>query len=129
MIGILSAVVYASFGDSRKIARDQIRKADLKNLQVAIELYKTQNGVYPDPCPSPTTNWGGNVNSGTYKCSNTGDDFILKLVPDYISALPSDPNQKSLGSNVGYVYAANTARTEYKLLAFRSADSFVSLLR
>lgn len=65
IIGILSAVVYANFGDARKVSRDEIRKTDLKNLQLAVELYRAQTGAYPAA--------------------------LTNLVPDYIQSLPKDP--------------------------------------
>lgn len=121
IIGILSAIVYASFGTSRKIARDDIRKTDLKNLQVAIELYKAQNGRYPNRCPSGATYWSGNPKSGSFTCNTAGADFIVGLVPDFISVLPTDPS--SSGSNVGYAYRVDSTGTSYKLMAFGSVET------
>jgi len=121
IIGILSAIVYASFGTSRKIARDDIRKTDLKNLQVAIELYKAQNGHYPDGCKGNNA-WSGGTN-GSFACAG-GADYIVGLVPDYIAVLPKDPNPATTG-NYGYVYRSygglGTAR-EYKLAAYNSVE-------
>jgi prepilin-type N-terminal cleavage/methylation domain-containing protein len=127
IIGILSAIVYASLGESRKIARDEIRKTDLKNLQIAIELYKAQNGHYPDGCQG-NNSWSGGTN-GTYQCPATPVvpgcvDYICGLVPDYIAALPTDPNRSTTGNN-GYLYKSygglGTAN-EYKLMAFQSVE-------
>jgi prepilin-type N-terminal cleavage/methylation domain-containing protein len=120
IIGILSAVVYANFGTSRQIARDNVRKTDLKNLQLAIELYKAQNGVYPLGCNgtgSPVS-WSGNVN-GSYACSDGSTEYIVGLVPDFIAALPVDPKASTyaVGSNFGYVYGASSNQKEYKLMA------------
>ncbi len=42
VIGILSSIVYANFGSARASARDDIRKSALKEVQLAIELYKAQ---------------------------------------------------------------------------------------
>ena len=121
IIGILSAIVYASFGTSRKIARDDIRKTDLKNLQVAIELYKAQNGRYPAKCPSGDPNWGGSVKGGSFKCTAQGDTFIEGLVPDFIAQLPTDPS--ATANNVGYLYRVDAAGTQYKLLAYNSVEN------
>jgi len=126
IIGILSAVVYASFGDARKIARDNIRKSDLKALQLALELYKAQNGRYPEACRG-ANKWSGNVN-GSYKCTSTssgsGNQYIKGLVPDFIAVLPVDPLASSYNnsSNVGYLYLTDRYGTAYKLLANNSVE-------
>jgi prepilin-type N-terminal cleavage/methylation domain-containing protein len=114
IIGILSAVVYANFGDARKIARDDIRKTDLKNLQLAVELYKAQNGRYPTACKG--TGWSGG-NGPIYGC---GADYIIGLKPDFISELPFDPSNPT--TDAGYLYRVNTAGTEYKILAYNSVE-------
>ena len=126
IIGILSAVIYASFGDARKIARDNIRKSDLKALQLALELYKAQNGRYPEACRG-ANKWSGNVN-GSYKCTSTssgsGNQYIKGLVPDFIAVLPVDPLASSYNnsSNVGYLYLTDRYGTAYKLLANNSVE-------
>ena len=43
IIAILAAVLLSSFDEARKSARDDARKAELKELQLALELYKAQN--------------------------------------------------------------------------------------
>ncbi|MAG12320.1 hypothetical protein CL630_00725 [bacterium] len=48
IIGILSAVVLASLNSARQKSRDAKRVADLKQLQLALELYYDDNSsVYP----------------------------------------------------------------------------------
>lgn len=47
IIGILASVVLASLNSARSKARDARRKSDLKQIQVAVELYRNQTGVYP----------------------------------------------------------------------------------
>jgi type II secretory pathway pseudopilin PulG len=138
VIGILSAIVYANFGDARKIARDKIRQTDLKDLQVAIELFKAQNGRYPYRCltqndaanarATTSLSWSGNVN-GDAQCNDGSTMYIQGLVPDYIAALPVDPlaNTYSPTSNAGYLYESNSAGTAYKLLAYTTVEKlFIS---
>jgi prepilin-type N-terminal cleavage/methylation domain-containing protein len=55
IIGLLSAIVYANFGDVRKQARDKVRMTDLKEIQLALELYKSQNSQYPTGLSSLVT--------------------------------------------------------------------------
>ncbi|HEY4497940.1 MAG TPA: type II secretion system protein [Candidatus Paceibacterota bacterium] len=66
IIGILASVVLASLNSARIKSRDARRVADIKQLQVALELYfDANNGEYPDA---------------------TSD-----LAPTYIPSLPADP--------------------------------------
>ncbi|MEZ4195182.1 MAG: prepilin-type N-terminal cleavage/methylation domain-containing protein [Candidatus Paceibacterota bacterium] len=118
IIGLLSAVVYSSFGEARAQARDKVRIAALKEMQLAIELYKAQNGRYPAGCNNPG-NWSGNSGVGNYKCPNPlTDPFIVGLVPDYIPELPKDPLHTSLSGDRGYLYLTDPSGSAYKLLAF-----------
>jgi len=47
IIGILSSVVLASLGTAREKARDATRISDMKNIQLALELYFDSNQTYP----------------------------------------------------------------------------------
>lgn len=48
IIGILASVVLASLNSARTKARDARRVADVKQLQLALELYFDSNTAYPD---------------------------------------------------------------------------------
>ncbi|KKT20611.1 MAG: hypothetical protein UW04_C0028G0004 [Parcubacteria group bacterium GW2011_GWB1_43_8] len=47
IIGILSSVVLASLNSARKKSRDARRVADVKQIQLALELYFDSNRQYP----------------------------------------------------------------------------------
>ncbi len=47
IIGVLASVVLASFNSARKKSRDARRIADIKQLQLALELYFDSNNAYP----------------------------------------------------------------------------------
>lgn len=47
IIGILSSVVLASLNSARQKSRDAKRISDIKQMQVALELYFDSNGYYP----------------------------------------------------------------------------------
>lgn len=65
IIGILSSVVLASLNDARQKSRDAKRIADVKQLQLALELYFDSHASYP---------------------SSTS-----QLAPNFISIVPTDP--------------------------------------
>lgn len=48
IMGLLSSTVLTSVNNVRSTSRDKVRVQDLKQLQTALELYRTINGVYPE---------------------------------------------------------------------------------
>jgi prepilin-type N-terminal cleavage/methylation domain-containing protein len=125
IIGVLTAILVLNFDESRKNSRDKVRKSDLKALQLALETYKAQNGAYPPQLsgnctvtdgttwtgPGPQPNWGTN-------CA----DYIGGLVPDYIGALPTDPNQEG-DVGKGYIYKTNADHSAYKVIVHESVET------
>jgi type II secretion system protein G len=77
IIGVLASIVLASLDSSRKKGRDARRLADIKQIQLALELYYDQNNAFPPD--NGTTN-------GVY----TFDPTLLTSA-GYISAVPTDP--------------------------------------
>lgn len=126
IISILAGVLYVNFRDVRETSRDKVRKNTLIQMQLAIELYKSQYGEYPEPgCGvndygSTQPVWAG---SETYSSSATWlrscpDDYIMGLAPDFISELPSEIGNATY--NKGYVYASNGSA--YKLLSHHNVE-------
>ena len=76
IIALLASIILASLNTARSKSRDARRVADLKEIQLALELYYNDNGKYPTS---------------------------LSLLPtgNYISVVPTDP-----GSALGYAYDA-----------------------
>lgn len=85
IIGILSSIVLASLNGARQKGRDARRIADIKQIQLALELYYSANGYYPS------------VITGTTLTS-----------PGYITTLPTDPSSTQ-GNTINYTYAPLTA--------------------
>ena len=95
IIGILASIVLASLNSARRKSRDARRVADIKQLQLALELYFDAKGnVYP------TTAEGTAVLDDSGSCG-TGNTCI--------PAIPADP----LGG--AYPYFGCTSNTAYHL--------------
>lgn len=77
IVAIISTVGMVVYGQAQKSARDSRRKQDLKSIQLALELYKQVNNVYP-----VTTS-------------------LSSITPNYIASIPTDPKGAS------YVYVSN----------------------
>ncbi len=90
IISLLSSIILTSTMSARRKARDSVRKADLKQLVTALELYFTENNSYPAT--------GADVASMVMYSSDANSiavpnptDYIPGLAPKYISKLPQDP--------------------------------------
>ncbi|PIR86267.1 hypothetical protein COU13_01910 [Candidatus Kaiserbacteria bacterium CG10_big_fil_rev_8_21_14_0_10_43_70] len=88
IIGILSSVVLASLNSARQKGRDGRRIADLKQLQLALELSYDSNGTYPSALSEAAL-----------------------VTPGYISVIPSDPS----GGTAAYGYVQTGSGSGYVL--------------
>lgn len=120
IISLLTAAGYVNFSKSREISRDADRRADLRNLQTAIELFKNENGRYPEGCNAPGT-WSGQTGS-IHACAS-GNQYIVGLAPQYITTLPVDPKKIESGSDTGYMYTVNADGTVYKMMIKNTVES------
>lgn len=89
IIGILSSVVLASLNSARTKARDTRRVSDLKQVQVALELYYDANSKYPQSLDILV----GSANGAS------------------LPVLPKDPSGVVLNAAGGYKYAVNNSTT------------------
>ena len=85
IIGILASVVLASLNSARQKGRDTKRISDVKQLQLALELYFDSNGTYPTALSTTT-------------------------VGSFISSILADPT-----TGEGYTYEQLTSGTNYVL--------------
>jgi general secretion pathway protein G len=116
IIGFLASIV-----TTRRDPRDVSRKASLRQIQTAIELYFEDNGAYP----STANLWrSSEPDNGGIPYHPT--DYVPGLVPNYVSALPRDPIGGDAivcgaGWKKAYVYRSNG--TGYKLLSLCSLEA------
>jgi prepilin-type N-terminal cleavage/methylation domain-containing protein len=90
IIGILSSVVLASLNSARKKSRDARRISDLKQIQLALEMYADANG-------------------SAYPAS------IASLVTTYMPSTPADPMGADYSNGGAYFYQLCTDTTRYNL--------------
>jgi len=104
-IGILAAIVLIAINPNRQIAqaRDTVRQSDINTLQKALDQYLIDNKAYPT---SISTTPGYICNTASLQTGGpacTGFVDLKVLVPDYIAAIPRDP--QAIGDNAGYIVA------------------------
>ncbi len=102
IIGILSSVVLASLNSARVKGRDARRVSDVKQMQLALELYYDTNQSYP-------------VGSGAASTTLTA-----LVSNNYISSVPGDP------TNAGaYVYSYASANLDGTACAAATCASYI----
>lgn len=97
IIGILSTLLTANFIGVRQRSRDSQRKADLRQIQSALELYRSDQGSYPSTIPNCPA--GTPVSLKTPDCSTS----------TYMQKVPKDPT--------GAIYTYSSNGTTYSVIA------------
>jgi prepilin-type N-terminal cleavage/methylation domain-containing protein len=91
IIGVLASIVLASLDSSRKKGRDARRLSDLKQIQLALELYYDANSAFPP----------GDGTTG-------GLTDAQLVVPGYISKIPTDPMSNAVYKYVPYMGSSDS---------------------
>lgn len=118
IIGMLTNLILTGLGVARSKGRDAKRKADLKQMQTALDLYYNTYNAYPSTGGSTvfyglSASVAGNCAGGT--CTSSGaSGWIPNLAPEFISQLPNDPLARTTDFS-GYLYASDGVN--YKLIA------------
>lgn len=113
VIGILAAITIVVYSGAQPRARDATRMHDLKEIQKAAELYKSEKGSYP-LSSSGSGAWAGRCWSGNASTYIVG-------IESYLSPLPLDPKMKTSTSGPCYLYLSNG--TDYMALAWGSMET------
>jgi prepilin-type N-terminal cleavage/methylation domain-containing protein len=92
IIGLLASIVLVSLNNARAKARDARRKADMRQLLIAINSYYDDYGEYPPVVDDRGDGWDQSYDG----------IFMPNLAPDYFSVVPMDPIN---GSSGGYIFS------------------------
>ena len=111
IIGILSTLAVVSLSSARARARDSRRIADIRNIQSALELYFTDNSVYPGPNgPTDISAAAG----ATYNLCTTDDwsttacaagTILISVPPEASSGDVYNYTRKNAGSGTNNDYS------------------------
>ncbi|MFH1611761.1 MAG: type II secretion system protein [bacterium] len=121
IIGLLASIVLVSVNSVRAKARDARRVSDMRQIQLALDLYyDDNNGNYPQE----------NSSNGSWEDSTEdGGDFIDALLDNnYMSKVPIDPVNNSTYRYSYYVYPAGSdgcasASGEFYVLGVRNTET------
>lgn len=93
IIGMLASIVLASLSNARAKSRDARRISDLRQVQLAVELFYDQVGEYPQ-APGHAT-WSGHW-AYFSQCLERGDNCNAPAgYTPVISKVPQDPSRSS----------------------------------
>jgi prepilin-type N-terminal cleavage/methylation domain-containing protein len=113
IIGMLSSVVLTQLNNARGKSRDTFRKASLKQLSNALELYYDNKGVYPPGATASNSNYCTGANAGN------GYSLTELMVPTYIPEILTDPKYPTSTSYTQcllYVAGQSTSGSTYYYL-------------
>ncbi len=95
IIGLLSSIVFASLATAREKSRDARRKADLKQIEIALEFHYDEYGSYTQPealCGDTSYGamggCGGAGGDGDWDANSDLRDLVTN---GFMSSLPLDP--------------------------------------
>lgn len=97
IIGVLTTLVTTNFVGVRQRARDAQRKADIRQLQSALELFRTDEGIYP-------------INNSTHRLNSTACPTSSSFTDSegngtvYMTKIPCDPLGSSIYNSGNYYY-------------------------
>ena len=111
IIGILATLLMTNFIGVRQRARDAQRKSDLRQVQSALELYRSDNGSYPST--SNTYTLPNSVISGDGVCPDAGSFTYGNTT--YMKKIPCDSLGTTYYNNGNYYYTSDG--TTYTLAA------------
>lgn len=111
VIAILASITIVAYNGIQDQARFAKEQTDLKHINDAIIIYKSQNGQYP---ASVNHLWGW---SYQYFGGNYQSNFLSVIVPSYLDSMP-DGGQRQFdkrGCNISY-RSDGPSYADYKLL-------------
>lgn len=111
IIGLLSTLAVVALGSARQKANDAKRLSDIKQIQTALELYYTDNNLYPDAATAV------NLGDANHICLNSASGFTTTGCTNaYMGLVPRGPVNGEY-----YTYTGNT--TTYTITATLQAGA------
>lgn len=132
IIGIMTAVLYGSFGEARENARNKALQSELKEVQLALEVYRAQNGEYPPASGGPTPVGCQGAGSGAYGTSDFRHtrqcntiQIMLNMVPEFVAEIPHHSDSRNANCDI-YYYVDDVDHSFYKLVATQCYEGAAS---
>lgn len=116
VIAVLSGLILSvvSTGGIRSKARDNQRKADLKKIQVALELYFSDFRQYPASSAWVAITGSDSLSNALRPASGSGTVYLNSIPVDPVSTVGSNP---CVATNRGYYYRTSSTNSRTYVLA------------
>lgn len=118
VLSILIGIGINTFAIAQKKARDTRRKADLKAMQVALEIYYQDHGTY---CPGGNSYgcpWNSSFSDSRWGWNGSAINSLKSIfVPNYIGSIPHDPKNYPVDTTDYGDYYLSAQRNTYTLSA------------
>lgn len=101
IIVFIASLIIVQFEKARVNARDAKRKTDIEGMRKALDLYSSDNSIYP-------------AMASGYGPAGTNDWLFAQGLSAYLSAVPRDPKCKT-GSACNYQYVVANDQQSYGL--------------
>lgn len=101
IVGVLSTFGLITYQGISGRARDNVRKTDIRNLAVALEIYYQQNRQYIGTAQADGS------------CATSFDEFYNRIAPKINGPVPTDPKEP----NPRYLYTAEKKCQSFRLFA------------
>jgi prepilin-type N-terminal cleavage/methylation domain-containing protein len=135
IIGLLAGIILTSISQARANSRDKNQKSEIKQLQLALGLYREANGSYPivaaggggDSClDAVLTNGDVRTNSSTENANCPTkyideDEVAEEKITPYMRNVPNHLLSKA--SDCRYLYMTSVDGSAYKLVAENCAET------
>lgn len=119
IVGLLSSILLAGLNGARSKARDARRLSDMRQVQLALELYRDANGFYPAASiNNPRENSCGSGNDTNTQMGKWDSALSALVTQKFLPNLPIDP--------VGSVYNSASPQFCYTYITPTSASVWAS---
>lgn len=110
VIGILAAITVVAYNGIQQRANDMTRIDGIAKIRKALELYKIDNGRYPNATNSNTSHLDGTYPGGGWEVSEINSATWMNQLAKYMpSGIPKDPTNAAPYYYYYYFYTNNAS--------------------
>lgn len=121
VIGVLAAITIVAYNGIQGRARDSQRISDVRSIQKALEIYKTQKGSYPPSTATTTAICASHTNGYSYSDATDGSWLSALIADGTVGKVPVSPGN---GCTQFYSYLY-VAASSYGCTGLRTANYYI----
>lgn len=122
IIGVLAALLMSNFIGVRQRARDAQRKSDLKQIQSALEIFRSDIGSYPNCTSEEACNFPSSTQPKRCGKDESGNEIAMEYIETtYMNIVPCDPSSNY--NDGAYAYWSDSSSYYIAACSENSSDS------